>query len=90
MNIKIELDYDKFMDEWTWGDLEDLESGSPSKTRQLVQKYAVVDGVESDDLPDHLRKLSLREMQEVADVFLAAVKEASNPKDKTGKNSKRA
>jgi hypothetical protein len=82
VNIKIEVD----MDEFTWGDLEDMESASPTKIRQVLARFAKIDGVEPDDIGDYLRRLSLREMKEVSDQFQQAVTDMTNPVSQNGKN----
>lgn len=78
-DISIELDLDDF----TWGDLEDMESNSPTKVRQVIQKFAKIDGV--DDIGQYLRGLSLNQMKEISDQFQEAVTTATNPVQ-NGKN----
>jgi hypothetical protein len=82
LEIKIEVD----LDEFTWGDLEDMESASPTKIRQVMAKFAQIEGVEPDGIGDYLRRLSLREMKEVSGQFQAAVTNATNPVGENGKN----
>jgi hypothetical protein len=82
MDIKIEVDMDSF----TWGDLEDMESQSPTKIRKVIQRCAKVDGVKPADMGDFLRNLSLTEMQKVSEAFQEAVKQMSNPVGQNGKN----
>jgi hypothetical protein len=82
VDIKIEVD----LDEFTWGDLEDMESASPTLIRQVMEKFAHIDGVEPDGMGDYLRGLSLREMKEVSERFQEAVTDMSNPVSQNGKN----
>lgn len=84
---QIVLDLDKInIDEFTWGDLEDLESTSPTKIRQMMQKFAVVEGVDKSEMGEFFRGLSLRQMQELSQQFQQAVLTMANPAV-NGKNS---
>lgn len=82
MDIKIEV----ALDDFTWGDLEDMESASPTKIRQVMEKFARIEGVEQGEIGEYLRRLSLREMKELSDQFQKAVTEMSNPVGPNGKN----
>lgn len=82
MDIKIEVD----LNEFKWGDLEDMESASPTKIRQVLEKFARIEGVEPGGVGDYLRNLSIIEMQELAAQFQATVTEMSNPVGQNGKN----
>ena len=79
--VTIELDMDNF----TWGDLEDIESQSPTKVRQAMQKFASIEGVAKEEMSEYLRRLSLREMKEISNQFMQAVMALSNP-SANGKN----
>lgn len=84
---QITLDLDKInMDEFTWGDLEDMESQSPVKIRQMMEKYAVVSNVPKEELGSFLRTLSLRQMRELSSQFQQAVMKMANPNGANGKN----
>lgn len=72
------------LDEFTWGELEDLESNSPTKIRETMQKCAHIEGVK--DLGEYLRGLSLNQFSELSKQFQAAVTEATNPVSENGKN----
>lgn len=87
VSTQIILDLDKInMDEFTWGDLEDMESQSPLKIRQMMEKYATVDGVPKEKLGEFLRGLSLRQMRELSQEFQQAVMAMANPVAANGKN----
>jgi hypothetical protein len=73
------------MDDFSWGDLEDMESQSPTKIRQMMEKFAVVEGVPKEELGTFFRKLSLRQMREVSQEFQRAVLAMANPAN-NGKN----
>lgn len=79
-DITFEIDLDDF----TWGDLEDMESASPTKVRQVFQKFARVEGVE--DMVAFLRGLSINQFNEISTQFQKAVTAAQNPVSKNGKN----
>lgn len=79
-NVVFSLD----LDEFTWGELEDMESNSPTVIRQVMQKYAVVEGV--DDMKEFIRGLSLNQMKDFSSEFRAAMAEATNPVGVNGKN----
>jgi len=79
--VTIELDMDNF----TWGDLEDIESQSPTKVRQAMQKFASIEGVAKEEMSEYLRRLSLRQMKEISAEFMKAIQSLSNP---TGANQK--
>lgn len=82
----ITIDLDKInMDDFSWGDLEDMESQSPTKIRQMMEKFAVVEGVPKEELGAFFRKLSLRQMREVSQEFQRAVLAMANPAN-NGKN----
>lgn len=82
-NVVFTLDLDSF----TWGELEDMESNSPTKIRETMQKFARIKGVEGEDaMTKFLRGLSLNQMKEFSEQFQEAVAEATNPVGKNGKN----
>lgn len=84
---QIVLDLDKInLDEFTWGDLEDLESKSPVKIRQMMEKFAIVDGIPKEQLGEFLRGLSLRQMRELSLQFQQAIMQMTNPVAANGKN----
>lgn len=72
------------IDEFTWGELEDMESSSPTVIRETMQKYAVVEGVE--DMKEFIRDLSLAQMKDFSTQFRIALTEVTNPVDTNGKN----
>lgn len=85
--VQITLDLDKInMDDFTWGDLEDMESQSPLKIRQMMERFAVVKGVPKEELGKFLRTLSLRQMRELSQEFQRAVMAMANPVGQNGKN----
>lgn len=81
MNITIDIDLDTF----TWGDLEDMESRSPRKIREVIERHTQVEGVEPEALGDYLRGLSINEMRQLSEQFQEAVLALSNP-SVNGKN----
>jgi glutamyl-tRNA reductase len=84
---QIVLDLDKInMDEFSWGDLEDMESNSPTKIRQMMEKFAIVEGISKEEMTQFFRQLSLRQMRELSEQFRAAVMQMANPVAKNGKN----
>lgn len=84
---QIVLDLDKInMDEFSWGDLEDMESNSPTKIRQMMEKFAIVEGLSKEEMTTFFRQLSLRQMRELSEQFRAAVMNMANPVAKNGKN----
>lgn len=72
------------LDEFTWGELEDMESNSPTVIREIMQKYAVIEGVE--DVKGFIRGLSLNQMKDFSEQFRTAMAELTNPVSKNGKN----
>lgn len=84
---QIVLDLDKInMDEFSWGDLEDMESNSPTKIRQMMEKFAIVEGLSKEEMTTFFRQLSLRQMRELSEQFRVAVMNMANPVAKNGKN----
>lgn len=79
-NIVFTLD----LDEFTWGELEDMESNSPTTIREIMQKYAVIEGVE--DVKGFIRGLSLNQMKDFSEQFRTAMAELTNPVSQNGKN----
>lgn len=84
---QIVLDLDKInMDDFSWADLEDMESQSPTKIRQMMEKFCTVEGVAKEELGTFLRSLSLRQMRDLSSQFQQAVLAMANPAGQNGKN----
>ena len=74
-------------DDFVWGDLEDLESRSPTAMRQVIQKNVDIPGCDTpEQKAAYLRSLKLPEMNELAAHVFNAMQDILNPKDETGKN----
>ena len=82
-DIRILFDIDTFV----WGDLEDLESRSPTAMRKVIQKNVDIPGYDTPETKaEYLRGLKLSEMNELAAHVFNAMQDILNPKDETGKN----
>lgn len=81
--VKITFD----LDDWTWGDLEDIDDfTNVRRVRLVIQRHARSEQIEAEQMGDHLRGLSVDEMLALRRALIAAVNERSNPRDGTGKN----
>lgn len=75
------------LDDWTWGDLEDIDDFTNVKAvRMVIQRHAVCEDVKPEDMAQHLRSLKVDEMIELRRALIKAVNERSNVANGTGKN----
>jgi len=84
--IKLTVDLDNF----SWGDLEDVESQSQQKILDVCARLCVIeiDGkpVPKADTRATLRRIHYKDVQRVIETVTAVIQEAANPVDETGKN----
>ena len=79
-DLKISFD----LDEMEWGDLRLL--GNRLGLLEFCKKYAVIDGVDKEDVPATLSKLSYWETDKIDDLLGEFIRNQRNPVDETGKN----
>jgi hypothetical protein len=74
------------LDEYSWGDLEDIEGRSQSKILDVCSRLVTVDGVEPTETRATLRKIHYKDIDKVVDTVVSALLAEGNPVDGTGKN----
>lgn len=86
--VIISFDLDLFdASDITWGDMEDLQSGKFEAMRRMIERYAVVEGLEPPmTLAGYLRGLKFADTMEIGNQLVAIINEKQNPV-KNGKNS---
>lgn len=87
-NVTIEFDLDQFnADDFDFGWWEDLQNGKFSAIRQMIESYAVVEGLPPGmNLTTYLRSLKLTEVTSLGGQLMEIINEKQNPV-KNGKNS---
>ena len=80
--IKLVVD----LDEYSWGDLEDIEGRSQSKILDVCSRLVTIDGVEPIQTRATLRKIHYKDIDKVVDTVVSALLAEGNPVDDTGKN----
>lgn len=71
------------MDEFTWGDLEDLRRG---RLLDVCERLATIEGVEKKDVRKTLCKLAYLDIKQIDTLLSQAIEGMSNPDDGSGKN----
>lgn len=86
--ITIEFDLDQFdASDFDFGWWEDLQNGRFTPIRELLENYAVVDGLPPGmTLTNYLRSLKMPEVMELSNSLIAIINEKQNPV-RNGKNS---
>lgn len=85
--VKISFDLDSFdANEFTWGDMEDLQEGKFAVMRRMIEKYSIVEGLPPGGLTAYLRALKFSEVAELSTQLIGIINEKQNP-SKNGKNS---
>jgi hypothetical protein len=87
--VKISFDLDQFdANDFDAGWHEDIQEGKIKAIRQMVENYAVVEGLPAGmNLTGYLRSLKLIELIELGTQLTAIINEKQDPV-KNGKNSK--
>lgn len=87
-NVTIEFDLDQFnADDFDFGWWEDLQNGKFTPIREMIENYAVVEGLPPGlTLTTYLRSLKLSEVTELSARLIEIINENKNPV-KNGKNS---
>lgn len=86
--VTIEFDLDQFdANDFDFGWWEDLQNGKFTSIRELLENYAVVDGLPPGvTLTAYLRSLKPAEVMELSTGLMAIINEKQNPV-RNGKNS---
>ena len=74
------------LDEYSWGDLEDIEGRSQGKILDVCARLCTIDGVEPAQTRATLRKIHYKDIDKVVDAVVSALLAEGNPVDATGKN----
>lgn len=85
--VKIKFDLDQFnAGDFDFGWWEDIQNGKFSAIREMIENYAVVEGLQpGETLTSYLRSLKLNDVVELSNQLMAIVNEKQNP-SKNGKN----
>jgi len=81
-DIKVTID----LDEFCWGDMEDIESPNMRKILDVCSRLCVIEGVEPAETRATLRRLHYKDARNVIDMVTEALRNEANPVDETGKN----
>lgn len=86
--VRIEFDLDQFnADDFSFGWWEDLQNGKFTPIREMIEAYAVVEGLPPGmTLTNYLRSLKQGEVVELSNALIEVINEKKNPV-KNGKNS---
>lgn len=87
--VTITFDLDQFnASDFDAGWHEDIQEGKIKAVRQMIENYAVVEGLPSGTtLTNYLRSLKLGEVAELGVQLSTLINEKQNPIGKNGKNS---
>jgi hypothetical protein len=80
--VKISFD----LDEFTWGDMEDIRSQDLIKILDVCERLGQIEDKPKSEVRSILRQLGRDEIYKIIDLLTQAIQQQLNPTDKTGKN----
>jgi hypothetical protein len=74
------------MDDFTWGDLEDINSRDIVKLLDVCGRLATIEDTPQEEVRSVLRQLRRDDIYKIIDLLTEAMRQESNPVDETEKN----